>query len=64
MVHLLSIAFFFGLLVVLAAILEFTLRTHGAAIVAALRGPGEARAAMAATAEGPARGRPGVHAVA
>ena len=38
MAHLLSIAFFFGLLVALAAILELTLKAHWAAIVAALRG--------------------------
>ena len=38
MAHLVSIVFFFGLLVALAAILEFTFKAHWAAIVAALRG--------------------------
>jgi hypothetical protein len=36
--HLLSIVFFFGLLVGLGMILEFTLRAHWAAVIAALRG--------------------------
>ena len=38
MAHLLSIVFFFGLLVALAFILEVTLKAHWAAVVAALRG--------------------------
>jgi len=36
--HTLSIIFFFGLVVALATILEFTLKAHWAAVAAALRG--------------------------
>ena len=43
MAHWLSIAFFLGLLVALALVLEFTLKAHWAAIVAALRGVPPAR---------------------
>ena len=53
--HLLSIVFFFGLLAALAVVLEFTLREHWAAIVAALRGVPTAPAAAAATKAGQAR---------
>ena len=38
MAYWLSIIFFFGLLVALGAILEFTLKAHWAQIAAALRG--------------------------
>jgi hypothetical protein len=41
--HLLSIVFFYGLLVALAVILELTVRAHWPAIVAALRGAPAAR---------------------
>ena len=41
--HWLSIVFFFGLLVALGAILEFTLKAHWAQIAAALRGDLKAR---------------------
>ena len=54
----LSIIFFFGLLVALAAILERTFRAHWAAIAAALRGVPAAPAPAAATAAGPARPPP------
>ena len=50
MTHWLSIIFFFGLLVALGAILEFTLRANWARIAAALRGdlPARPRAARPA----------------
>ena len=50
MTHWLSIAFFLGLLVALALVLEFTLKAHWAAIVAALRGvpPATGRRPLAA----------------
>jgi hypothetical protein len=38
MAHVLSVVFFYGLLIALAVILELTLRAHWPAIVAALRG--------------------------
>jgi len=53
--HLLSIVFFFGLLAALAVVLEFTLREHWAAIVAALRGVPTAPAAKVETRARPAR---------
>ena len=43
MIHWLSIIFFFGLLVALGAILEFTLKSNWARIAAALRGDLTAR---------------------
>ena len=43
MAHSLSIVFFFGLLVALGAILEFTLKSNWARIAAALRGDLTAR---------------------
>ena len=47
--YLLSIVFFFGLLVALAALLEHIFRAHRAEIAAALRGPSAAPVARAAT---------------
>ena len=49
MAHLLSIVFFFGLLVALAALLEHIFRAHRAVIAAALRGPVAAPAARVET---------------
>ena len=61
--YLLSIVFFFGLLVALAALLEHMVRAHRAEIVAALRGPA-APAARAATGAASARPLPGAPAAA
>ena len=60
--QLLSIVFFFSLLVALAALLEEIFRANRAAIVAALRGSAVAPAARAETRARPARPVPGVHA--
>jgi len=46
--HWISIAFFLGLLVALAVILELTVKAHWAAIVAALRGVAPAEPVQAA----------------
>jgi len=62
--QLLSIVFFFGLLVALAALLEHIVRANRAAIFAALRGAAVAPAAKAATKARPVRPLPGVHAAA
>ena len=62
--HLLSIVFFFGLLVALAALLEEIFRANRAAIAAALRGPGALPVAKAASTAKPARPLPGAHAAA
>ena len=54
MTHWLSIAFFLGLLIALALVLELTLKAHWAAIRAALRAvpPAAARPRAAAPAHG------------
>lgn len=62
--YLLSIVFFFGLLVALAALLEHMFRAHRAEIVAALRGPSAAPAARAETKARSARPLPVVPAAA
>ena len=54
MAHWLSIIFFFGVLVALGAILEFTLKAHWGQIAAALRGDPPARVRQARPARGPA----------
>ena len=60
----LSIVFFFGLLVALAALLEHIFRANWAAIAGALRGPAAAPAARAESKARPARLLPGVRAAA
>jgi hypothetical protein len=62
--QLLSIVFFFALLVALAALLEHIFRANRAAIFAALRGAAAVPAAKAETKARPARALPGVHAAA
>ena len=62
--HLLSIVFFFGLLVALAALLEEIVRANRGAIFAALRGAAAAPAARAETKARPVRPLPGLHAAA
>ena len=62
--QLLSIVFFFGLLVALAVLLEHIFRSNWAAIAGALRGPSAVSAARVETKAVPVRPLPGVHAAA